>query len=109
MYNCTDVIYEQKLDDSSFSHDAFYIDNKDTKDVDENDDCDKKDEEDNDAGRNTSDEGGLRWHQQWQCHAVTCRKRPSVGKSLQGEAFPSVSSWLAGWGISWEGKQEGTS
>lgn len=42
--------------------------------------------------------------------AVTCRKRPPVWKSLQGEAFPSISrwvAWLVGWSISWVGKPEG--
>lgn len=41
---------------------------------------------------------------------VTCWERPPVGKALQGEAFPSVSgrvAWLAGWSVSWEGKQDG--
>ena len=44
------------------------------------------------------------------CHTVTWLERPPVGKSLQCEAFPSVSNrvaWLAGGSIDWVGKQEG--
>ncbi len=51
-----------------------------------------------------------RWRRHKRAQTVTCWKRPPVWKTLQGEAFPSVSSrvaWLAGWSVSWVGKQEG--
>lgn len=41
--------------------------------------------------------------------AVTCGKRPPVGKSLQGEMLPSINSrvaWLAGWSVSYVAKRD---